>query len=279
MTMRSVLALVVLSLLLGLSPLTAESVIQRGIDVFTTPGDGKTFYDFAEEPIPAGFFCKGSRPFAGRVAFKGLPLTTETPGALGQSDTIVERLDDAVFDARGTAVTRLQFRALSLVSVAPVKTSCGSFHVYVSLAGPQRVTTMNILQTQKAGGNFMAPLAADVKLTFIPVQRSRQKAARKLELTKSFTFPPIPLSWHLREGARAKRTGALVVDTNGDLKPDTRLSGSSNFATGQSADLFGSDKYEEPCPRCSPVVCHEAEGCQHCYYDIPWYCQASDNCM
>ena len=91
-----------LSLLLGLSPLGADPVIQRGIDVFTTAGDGRTFYDFSHNPIPAGFFCKGSKAFTGRVAFKGLPLTTEAPGQLWGADTVIERLDDAVFDDKGS---------------------------------------------------------------------------------------------------------------------------------------------------------------------------------
>jgi hypothetical protein len=64
---RIVLAAVVCSSLLGLSSLAAEP-IQRGIDVFTTPADGSTYYSFAQNPIPAGFFCKGSKAFTGRVA-------------------------------------------------------------------------------------------------------------------------------------------------------------------------------------------------------------------
>ena len=164
MRSRCTLAVLVCTFLLGLSPLAAAPMIERGIDVFTTPADGKTGYDFARSPIPAGFFCKGSKPFTGRIAFKGLPLTTEIPGQLGVADTIVERLDDAVFDAKGTAVTRLQFRALSLVSIAPIKTNCGAFHAYASLSEKQRVTMMRIHRTEKDGGNFVAPLAVDVRL-------------------------------------------------------------------------------------------------------------------
>jgi hypothetical protein len=222
-------------LLYGLSPLAADSVIQRGIDVFTTGGDGKTFYDFAANPIPAGFFCKGSRSFRGRIAFKGLPLTTETPGQLWNADTVIERLDDAVFDAKGVAMTRIQFRALSLVSIAPLKTACGAFHVYVSLGGRQRVTAMRILRTQEDGGTFVAPLAVDVRMSFIPVKPA--KAARKLELAGSFTFPASPLPWSFVEGTMAKRSGAVVVDTNGDLVPDTTVPGTSNFFSGKTQRL------------------------------------------
>ncbi len=231
---RSVLAVFMVLFLFALSSLTADSTIQRGIDVFFTPGDGRTYYDFAHSPIPAGFFCKGSKPFTGKVAFKGLPLTTETPGQLWNADTVVERLDDAVFDVNGVATTRIQFRALSLVSIAPVKTSCGAFHVYISLGGKQRVTAMNIYRTHEGGGNFVAPLAVDVRMTFIPVKPVRNRGARKLEIEGDFTFPSKPIPWSFREGAAEKRIGPVIVDTNGDLTPDTLLPGTTNFTPGRS---------------------------------------------
>lgn len=264
MRKRNALAMLVCSLLFGLSPLAADPVIERGIDVFTTPADGTTYYSFAEAPIPAGFFCKGSKAFTSRLALKGLPLATEIPGQLLGVDTVVERLDDAVFNAKGTAVTRIQFRALSLVSITPISTSCGAFHVYVSLGGPQRVTKMNIHRTHEGGGSFAAPLAVDARMTFIPVKPVRNKAARQLELTGSFTFPPLPLSWSFTDGgARAKRITSVVVDTNGDLTPDTPLPGTSNFLPGartsEKADGFTS---------CCPV-CHEDNDHQHCFQPYP----------
>src|SRR6185295_9102733 len=162
--------LAALAVVLLAAPLAADSVIQRGVDTFTTIADGTTFYDFAQTPIPAGFFCKKSTPFTGRVIFRGLPLETATPGQLHGADTVIERLDDAAFDANGTAVTRIQFRALSMVSIAPIKTACGSYHAYVSLAGGQRVTKMHIDRTQEGGGTFSAPLAVNVRMSFIPVK-------------------------------------------------------------------------------------------------------------
>lgn len=272
MRSRIILATLVVSLLLGLSPLAADPMIQRGIDVFTTLADGKTYVDFAQDPIPAGFFCKRSAAFTGRVALKGLPLETGVPGQLGRTDTIVERLDDAVFDAKGIAVTRLQFRALSLASIAPLKTACGSFHAYVSLGGKQQVTRMTISRTQEGGGSFMAPLAINARITFIPVKPARTKGARTLELTQSFTFPPHPTSWSLTGGAMTKRTGAVVVDTNGDLTPDTRLPGVSNFLPGFSPGLSpyrsssnSSTKDDPECPCWSGPPGEQVEVCH--YYD------------
>src|SRR5262245_56245400 len=197
--MKRVILLVALAvvLLAGTLPLAAaDTAIRRGVDTFTTTANGKTFFDFAETPIPAGFFCKSSAPFTGRVTFRGLPLETGAPGQLHGADTVIERLDDGVFDAGGTARTRIQFRALSLVSVNPVKTACGAFHVYASLAGEQRETTMRIYRTEENGGNFVAPLAVKARLTFIPV-KPRQRGDRKLELTASFTFPAEPLPWSM----------------------------------------------------------------------------------
>ena len=252
--------LVALAVVLLAAPLAADTVIPRGVDTFTTIANGKTFYDFSQSPIPAGFFCKSSSPFTGRVTLKCLPLETGAPGQLHGADTVIERLDDAAFDADGTAMTRIQFRALSLVSVSPVKTACGSYHVYVTLAGKQRVTTMRINQTQEGGGNFVAPLAVNAKMTFIPVKP--QKSARKLELNGSFTFPASPIPWSTTGGLSSKRLGSVLVDTNGDLKPDTVLSGSSNFWPGWSPD--GLDRMTKGCTVCEPPSCHEYDGKEHC---------------
>jgi hypothetical protein len=265
---KSVLAALVFSLLLGLPALAADSVIQRGIDVFTTPADGRTYYDFSLNPIPAGFFCARSKAFAGRVAFKGVPLVTAAPGQLRDGDTIVERLDDAAFNAKGSAVTRIQMRALSLASIVPIQTACGAFHVYVTLGGEQRVTTMSIYRTRENGGSFVAPLAIDTHMTFIPVRRARNKEARKLELAGSLTFPPQALPWSFTASTRKVGSSPVVVDTNGDLKADTALPGTSNFAPGWSPENLTLNKLDQSLSCCP--VCHAAEGHEHCY--TPYNC-------
>jgi hypothetical protein len=262
MKSRIIFTVLVSSLLLGLSSLSADSVIPRGIDVFSTAGNGSTFYDFSYNPIPADFFCKGSKAFTRRVAFKGLPLKTEPPGQLRSADTVVERLDDIVFNDKGVGVTRLKFRALSLVSIAPVKTACGDFHVYVSLARKQRVTTMTIFRTQESGGEFVGPLAVDVRMTFIPVKPER-KGTRKLEITDRVTFPANPLPWSLVAGATAQRSRLVTVDTDGDLIPDAPLPDSSSFLAGQS------------CSCCPSEQCHADSGQQHCF--VVW-CPGVQSC-
>lgn len=175
-------------------------------------------------------------------------------------------------------MTRIQFRALSLVSVAPLKTSCGSFHAYVSLGGKQLVTTMSIHRTQEGGGSFLAPLAVDARITFIPAKpAARNKGARKLELTGRFNFPPTALPWGLADGARAKRVGPVVVDTNGDLNPDTLLPGTSNFAPDQLPKALTSDNKSEEFGSCC-MTCHTDPSTwkQHCTY--PSYCYTGYMC-
>jgi len=272
---KSILAVLVVALLASLSPLAAETSIRRGIDVFATTANGTSYYDFAQNPIPAGFFCASSKAFTGRVALKGLPLATGAQGQIGIADTVIERLDDANFDANGVAVTRIQFRALSMVSIAPIKTACGSYHAYVSLAGKQRTTTMTIYRTEEGGGNFVAPLAVNARLTFIPVKPLRTKNARALVLTGSFTFPASALPWAFQNSANTKRISSVVVDTNGDQTPDTLLPGTSNFLAGRSPSMAKS--FNGGCDPCPPYVCHTDPATQkeHCAYVLEPGCMAS----
>ncbi len=266
--MRRTVLLVVLALAITALPVGAAPVIERGSDVFTTHDNGRTFYDFADDPIPAGFFCQGSPAFTGRVIFKGLPLETATPGQLHGADTVVARLDDATFDESGRAVTRVQFQALSLVSSSPLRTPCGAFHVHVSLAGTQRVTTMNIYRSEERGGTFVAPLAVDVRLRFVPVSG---RASRPLELTGSFTFGAQALPWAFVPGSGAKGPGPAFADTNGDRIPDTHLAGTSNFAAGwrpSEVNWWGE------CNQCQETCHDDGTGKWHCSLPpTPPHCQ------
>ncbi len=251
-------------LLLGMCHLAiADPAIKPGIDVFTTVGRGFTYYDFSKNPVPAGFFCESSSTFTGRVALKGLPLETGTPGQLRTTDTIIERLDEAVFDAHGVAETRIRFRALSMVSIAPIKTSCGVFHVYVTLDGKQPLTKMRIDRSQHDGGSFRAPLAANVRLTFVPVQGTNP---RKLELKGSVKFPGKPIPWTFPDGKVLQPLGSAVVDTNGDLRPDAQLPGTSNFMAGYLPEGLRSITGGA----CGACTCHSDGGEQHC--TAGWNC-------
>jgi hypothetical protein len=237
---RCILCLVLLALVAAV-PASAAPILS-GTDLWVTPADGKTFTDFAATPIPSGFFCNRSEAFTGRIAFKGAPLASDDPAMLRTSDTIIHRMDDAVFDAKGVAVTRVQVRALNLVSLQPVHTACGDYNVRASLAGDQPVTRMRIYRESETGGRYAAPLGLVVKLTFTPVA-----GGRALSLTQGVRFPANPNSPWV-ESRQEKSARFVRVDTNGDGRPDTLLPGSSNFrplGTSLGDKLFAQDCLEQ----------------------------------
>jgi hypothetical protein len=237
------------------SGFAADRVIQNGIDVWRTTGDGSTFISLAKSPIPGGFFCAGSAPFAGRIELRGEPLVTEVPGALGAADTIVQRLDNAAFNKRGQAVTRLQFRALSLKSLAPIETSCGKFDASVRLDGVQPLTRMVITRRSEDGGTFSAPLALNVKVSFTPVGRVSNEV---LEMPVEVRFPANPnFPWRTKT-VTPMPAGFVKVDTDGDRVPDTYIPGTSNFYAGQSSRGAQTKGY----------YCHESDDPTeaHCVY-------------
>jgi hypothetical protein len=216
-------------MLISGSPLFAGEVVHKGVDLWmTVSGFAQT--SFADEPIPAGFFCEGSQPFTGKVKFQGAPLAVTPVDSLGSIDTIVRRLDDAAFDAKGEATTRIQLMALSLVSTQPIETSCGKYDVSVQLEGKQPVTTMKIFQSDAFGGTYTAPLALNVKAVFTPVdgdKNGRREVTRRIDLG-----PGTHSVWAYLNLPRYRQ--GVQVDTNGDGKPDTALPASSNFLAGVS---------------------------------------------
>ncbi len=219
-------------LLVSLPTFAVDRSIQSGVDLWATPGNGKTFIDFATIPIPAGFFCFKSAPFRGKVVFEGIPVATAERGVLGKTDTIVQRLDEAVFNKHGVARTRVQVRALHFQSVRPIQTACGAFNVEVRLNGPQPITSMKIVRQSDHGGRFFAPISVNGKVVFTPVNR---RSGEVLEMVRNVRFPANQgISWADRYvGKGIQRAGYVLVDTDGDFAPDTHVPGtSSNFAAG-----------------------------------------------
>jgi hypothetical protein len=233
--MRKVFACAVMLALAALPAAALERVIPNGVDLWQTTSDGSTYVDFANNPIPAGFFCAGSEPFTGRVGFKGVPVATGAANELGQTDTIVQRLDDAVFNKRGVAYTRIQMRSLNMVSIAPVKTSCGPYRAKVSLNGEQPITRMRIIREGENGGRFEVPIWVNVKISFVPL---RSPVVEPLELLKEVRFPPLPNQrWAATPGPMAvEKAGFVIVDIDGDGATDTFLPGTTpNFTVGRGA--------------------------------------------
>jgi hypothetical protein len=228
--MKKAVLITVLCLVVAVPAMAANFAIRSGIDVWSTKADGRTHYDFASNPIPSGFFCASSAAFSDIIFFKGSPIATGTPGALGRTDTIVQRLDDVGFEKSNVATTRIQLRALSLVSMFPVKTSCGSFDVKATLDGDQPITRMRIFRESAAGGSYSAPLALNVKMVFTPVGNP---SARPLVLRKNIQFRPAPgATWTTKPATGlVTHEGFVKVDTDGDGVPDAFLEGTSaNFS-------------------------------------------------
>jgi hypothetical protein len=154
-------------------PVLAAHPIDRvpaGLDYWQTLSSGATMYDFSDNAIPAGFFCDGSKAFKGRVNFEGVPIHTEPANILGTTDTVIERLDDAVFDDSGTAHTRIRGRVLNLQATDLLSTSCGKFKVTANLTDNQPVSPMVFHSLNQYGGTFDAQLRLRVRINFTNVK-------------------------------------------------------------------------------------------------------------
>lgn len=251
----SAVLITALCLAIAVPATAADRAIRSGIDIWATKADGRTHYDFAGDPIPSGFFCANSAPFSDIIFFKGAPLATGMPGALGNADTIVQRLDDAVFTKSGVAVTRIQLRALGLVSMFPIQTSCGRFHVKASLDGDQPITRMRIIRETPTGGSYIAPLALNVKMVFTPADN---QFGRPRVLRKNIRFLPKPnATWTSTPPAQlVTHPGFVKVDTDGDGIPDSLLEGTStNFSAAGNPLVKSSDGCH-----CADAACSE----RHC---------------
>lgn len=234
MNKLSVFTIFVMVLALAVPTFGADRVIANGIDLWRTPGDGTSYADFSQESIPAGFFCPGSAPFTGRIIMKGIPIASSQPGGLGNADTIVQRLDNAKFNKRGIATTRIQMRAMQFEGLTPIKTACGTFKAFVQLDGEQPITRMQIVRDNEKGGRFSAPISVNVKFSFKPVEGETTEVR---ELRQEVRFPPAKFQrWSgSRDLAGATIVnGSVKVDTDGDGAPDTLLPGTSNFLAGRS---------------------------------------------
>ncbi len=209
------------------APAVANDVIYSGADHWST---GRTFAHFVEDPLPAGFFCEGSAPFAEQINLKGAPLATEPECVLGSIDTIVHRLDHATFHEDGSASTRIQFLALSLAGMEPLEIpGCGTYDVTASLDGSrQPITEMKIQQDSADGGTFAALLDLNVKMVFTPRGAGEALAVDrniKLGPGTSSVYSVVPMP-------KPEEVMRVQVDTDGDLVPDTMLPARTNFAAG-----------------------------------------------
>jgi hypothetical protein len=252
-----------------------DLVVDSGLDVWFTRDDGRTFFSFEKEPLPADFFCSGSAPFTGTIRFKGAPIATHPEGALGGADTILLRLDDAVFDEEGVAVTRLQMQALHFKGMELLENECGKFRAEVVLAGEQPITEMRIFRektlalrdgSQVASGHFAAEVAVNAKLVLTPVGHKGEV----LEVPRKITFPPRPtFLWSSKPRVVTPRyQGFVVVDTNADGTPDTFMPGTSrNFSAGTVRPAKTQSTVGQAAPQLELLTERQISCGQNCHCD------------
>jgi hypothetical protein len=236
MTRSTALVAVALLVLVALPVAAASPVIRAGIDPWRTVPEG-TFSDFRENPLPAGFFCTASPAFTGRIWLRGVPLASDNP-RLAKADTIVQRLDNAVFNKHGVARTRLQVRALQLEGIRTFKNVCGEYRVQVTLEGEQPVNNMRIVRENKDGGRFFVTLRINTKVIFTRVDNP----AERLEFSQPVAFAQSPYHfWGFRDEHKA-RVGESMIDSDWDGSLDALVPGGSNFSAGHRG---GQVKLEE----------------------------------
>ena len=229
MRIRSTVFAVLALCLAALPAAAVDPVIQRGIDLWATVPE-MTNANFHADPLPAGFFCADFQGYTGQIWLKGVPLASDNSNALGTTDTIIERLDNAVFNKNGVARTRVRVRALQLAGVETLKTACGDYEVKVTLDGEQPISRMRIVQEHAAGGRFFVPLALNTKITFTRID----DPSEQFSILRPVRFAVSPHHhWAYRNLVpSAKRVNRVMIDTDWDGTPDAFLPGTSNFVPG-----------------------------------------------
>jgi hypothetical protein len=154
---RTTLAGILLMTLASL-PALAQKVIPAGKDVWVTPANGQTVFTFPDGDVEALCGAAASSSWDHKITLQGVPI------AGGDWDTMVLRLDDAVFNSSGVAQTRAQVSYLDFRSSGTTATPCGTLYFKVGLAGSQATTTMTIVRTTAGGGLFHADIAVSVEI-------------------------------------------------------------------------------------------------------------------
>jgi hypothetical protein len=189
-----------------------RDVIPRGTDSWKTAGDGSSYTDLN---LPAGFLDKDCPAFKGRVVLAGVPVETVPADAYNGGDTLVERLEDAVFDAKGVAQVKIVVRGLHFKGADSLKTDCGEWSADVGLAKEQSPTVMTIVREDAHGGYFTAPISVDTVWTFT---RSSDGAVRTLGTSNILTSDeksPWSSDTCTKSAAAGTRRPALVKPGNG----------------------------------------------------------------
>ncbi|HTG32067.1 MAG TPA: hypothetical protein VLB76_03980 [Thermoanaerobaculia bacterium] len=209
--------------------------VTPGVDAFqTASGPGKTTsVDFAANPIPANFFCAGSPAFNGRIDLVGSPLVTNPAGVVNDSDTLVERLQEASFGG-GPVTVPVKVKALRLASASDLSISCTSgttkWRLAVCECGNQPSTDIVVKVEPECGcGHFDGNLEIKTCLRFTNVDDNTVKGpiTQDVKLTiNNMPWCPKPI-----QGALQISGPFSVKDCDGN---NVQVRATSNFFPGYS---------------------------------------------
>jgi hypothetical protein len=249
------------------APVGAQPTIVHGVDVFQTSTSKPTSADFAANPIPADFFCKGSAPFKGKIELKGVPLTTAPAGVTTNGDTVVERLKDGVFSGK-VATIPVQVRALQLTGSGMFNVACPGqgeteWRVDACLCpGKQPITKIQVKVDQACGcGHFDGDLDLNTCLRFTRVVKGKAtgKVAGPIKQPVMLKISDTP--WCPKPGkGEPQIRESFAVDTNCDGKPDLKLPGTTNFHPGWKCDNQNVDCLTQ---YASLTQCHQGPSPDH----------------
>jgi hypothetical protein len=163
--MLALMLLVAAVVLVGVSTRSraALPIVPKGDDLFETTGDGQTYHNFANAPIPAGTFTSNSGSpslaYNQNVPLVGVPL-----GAGSDTDTVIARNDDV--NVPGT--TSLTMTGLSLDSISPLTITYANgtteqWKMHVSLSAFKSSTGSMAINSN---GTFDSTLKVWPKFTF-----------------------------------------------------------------------------------------------------------------
>lgn len=222
--------------------------VLRGIDLWTTPDDGTSVL---EVTFPQGFFCNGESDwFQRQIPLRGLPITTNPAGVLGNTDTVIERLTDATFESV-VANAKLVIRALSLQSSSPVSVDCPDrsreeWDMYVRLYCDQAQGSITItLDPSGESGEFDAVVPVSAQLNFVNVATGKTVGP----LIDSQTLVSKGQPWLSEPGpGGVTYSSSVQIDTDQDDVPDLMVPGMSSFAPNWKLDPITLDLVRIPLP-------------------------------
>lgn len=210
-----VFVLVALVSALVATPAVAQNpCIPPGIDLWTTGGTGSSVL----QSFPAGFFCPSSPALTLDIQLRGEPLLPGTE--IGDTDTVVQRLDEVCVDVGGEGETLIVVRALCLRETAPISIpGCGTWQVTATTASTDDpelqiaeieegsvVSPMRITRTHENGGTFTSSLLVRARLTFTQGAASRQAETE-------VQFEEVTGTWASAPGAGGIVIGGLDLNT------------------------------------------------------------------